>query len=86
MSRVDVLRNVERVERGLALDMPLAVLDGEMKKEYITKPCQKAYRQTPEYKAWEKAYQQTPEYKAYKKAYYLRNKKKILAKQKRGER
>ena len=43
--------------------------------------CQKAYRKTDKYKAYQKAYRKTDKYKAYQKAYYL----KMKAKKKEGD-
>ena len=84
----DIKRNIENAEKGKPLDMPLIVLDGEMKKkwfndgEYIKakKEERKTYNQRPEVKkkikAYQKAYYQRPEVKkktnAYQKAYNQR--------------
>ena len=65
----DIQRNLEHVRKGEALDIPLAVLDGELKRRWWIETHrkeinekQKAYHQRPEVKA---------HMKAYKKAYYL---------------
>lgn len=77
-TKEDINRNLELMEMGKPLDMPLAVLNGEMKKQAITLPSKRAYKKTDKYKAYQKAYQKTDKYKAYQKAYYQKNKERIL--------
>jgi hypothetical protein len=72
----DIIRNLRLVEEGKALDMPLSVLNGELKRKWfepIIKARERAYNQKPEVKAKRKAYQraynQNPENKARERAY-----------------
>ncbi len=79
ITRKLIKENLDRIEKGEALSVPLSVLNGKFKKIYQKenmKAYQKAYRKTDKYKAYNKAYQKayhkTDKWKAYKKAYYRR--------------
>jgi len=72
VDREDVERNLKLAEEGKPFDMPLSVLNGELKKLWfkpLVKAKKRAYNQKPEVKAKRRAYNQKPEVKARTKAY-----------------
>lgn len=72
-----IKENLQRVEEGKALDMPLAVLDGNFKKAYQKVTDKLVHREY--YLQGKYRYPYNPEKQ---RAYYLKNRKKILARMK----
>ena len=83
MDEEDIERNLKKVKNNEALDMPLAVLNGQFKQRYKEKFGEFEKLSPEEVKAhqreYKRAYNQRPEVKAHKKAcmkaYYQRKKK-----------
>jgi len=76
LTKEDIERNFKLAEEGKALDMPLSVLDGVLKKKVSNKVYQEAHRE--KIKAYWKAYYEAHRDKI--KAYREANKERLLAK------
>ena len=71
-------RNLKRVENGKALDMPLAVLDGELKKRWFGDSDYQKERN----KEWGREYYQRPEIKKKQREYMREYRQQPKVKQK----
>ena len=78
-TKKDVERNVRNVECGKPLDLPLRVLNGELKKRFFVR--NRTDKEKAHINAYMREYKKTDKHKAYSKEYYQKNKE--LIKQRR---